>query len=302
MDSRPSAAAPRAGRHRLAESLPVPKRRGAPSIGWLALPGTGYLALVFALPLLLLLVRSFQGDDGWTLAGYTRFFGDSFSYTVLGNTLRIAAIVTALSLLIGYPTAFAMARASVGVQGLMFLALILPLSVGVIVKSFAWTILLRSNGPLNSLLLGLGVIDTPLQLLFKESGLVIASVHVFLPFMVLPIFTVARQIDSRLLDAASTLGASPWMRFRQVQWPLSLPGVVTGCAFVFSMAVSMYVIPSLLIGDRFQTLPALIARAYLFMRDRQSGSTLAVMLLLIAVIVVLGSGLLGRTLRKENQP
>ncbi|MDB5817226.1 MAG: binding-protein-dependent transport system inner rane component, partial [Rhizobacter sp.] len=124
---------------------------------------------------------------------------------------------------------------------------------------------------------------------------------VFLPFMVLPIFTVARQIDSRLLDAASTLGASPWMRFRQVQWPLSLPGVVTGCAFVFSMAVSMYVIPSLLIGDRFQTLPALIARAYLFMRDRQSGSTLAVILLLIAVIVVLGSSLLGKLLRKEGQ-
>ncbi|MDB5820391.1 MAG: binding-protein-dependent transport system inner rane component, partial [Rhizobacter sp.] len=145
-------------------------------MGWLALPGTGYLALVFALPLLLLLVSSFQGDDGWTLAGYTRFFGDPFSYTVLGNTLRIAAIVTVVSLVIGYPTAFAMARSSVGVQGLMFLALILPLSVGVIVKSFAWTILLRSNGPLNSLLLGAGIIDTPLQLLFKESGLVIASV------------------------------------------------------------------------------------------------------------------------------
>jgi putative spermidine/putrescine transport system permease protein len=291
-----------ASRHTPGRS-PGPMRSKAPNrAGWLALPGTGYLLLVFALPLAVLLATSFQdADGGFGVAGYRAFFSDGFNAIVVWNTLKVAVIVTLVCLVIGYPVAFAMARASMPVQGLMFLAFILPLSVGVIVKSFAWTILLRSNGPLNNLLLALGMIDEPLKLLFNERGLVIASVHVFLPFMVLPIFTVARQIDSRFKEAAHTLGGTPLHTFRHVTWPLSLPGVVTGCAFVFSMAVSMYVIPALLIGDRYQTLPALMARAYLFMRDRQAGSTLAVILLLIAALIVVGSTWLTRRLQAKTQ-
>jgi putative spermidine/putrescine transport system permease protein len=271
-------------------------------VAWLALPGAGYLALVFALPLLVLLATSFQAEGGgFSLQGYAAFLSDPYSAQVVWNTLKIAGVVTGICLLIGYPVAFAMARASLPVQGLMFLALILPLSVGVIVKSFAWTILLRSGGLVNGALMALGLVDEPVKLLFNERGLVIAAVHVFLPFMVLPIFTVARQIDSRMKEAAATLGAGPLHAFLRVTWPLSLPGVVTGCAFVFSMAVSMYVIPSLLIGDRYQTLPALMARAYLFMRDRQAGSTMAVMLLLIAVAIVVGSTVLTRRLQARAQ-
>ena len=275
----------------------------ASRVAWLAIPGAGYLLLVFALPLALLLASSFQSEQGsFTLQGYATFLSDPFNATVVWNTLKIALVVTGLCLLVGYPTAFAMARAGLPVQGGMFLALILPLSVGVIVKSFAWTIILRSNGPVNHMLMTLGLVDEPVKLLFNERGLVIAAVHVFLPFMVLPIFTVARQIDSRMQEAAASLGATPVHTFLKVTWPLSLPGVVTGCAFVFSMAVSMYVIPALLIGDRYQTLPAVMARAYLFMRDRQAGSTMAVMLLLIAVFIVVASTLLTRRLQARTQP
>ena len=271
-------------------------------IAWLALPGAGYLMLVFALPLAILLATSFQAEQGnFSLKGYTDFFSDAYNARVVWNTLKTALTVTGLCLLIGYPVGFAMARASLPVQGLMFLTLILPLSVGVIVKSFAWTILLRSNGMVNQLLMTLGLVDEPVKLLFNERGLVIAAVHVFLPFMVLPIFTVARQIDSRMKEAAATLGAGPVHAFLRVTWPLSLPGVVTGCAFVFSMAVSMYVIPALLVGDRYQTLPALMARAYLFMRDRQAGSTMAVVLLLIAVAVVVGNTVLTRRLQARGR-
>ncbi|WP_232464770.1 ABC transporter permease [Bordetella genomosp. 8] len=273
------------------------RKTGAPrfGIGWLALPGVGYLSLVFALPLVFLLATSLRATDGgFSLDGYTAFFSDAYHLTVIWNTVKIAGIVTGICLLIGYPVAFAMARASLAVQGLMFLVLILPLSVGVVVKSFAWTILLRSNGLLNMTLMKLGLIDDPLKLLFNERGLVITAVHVFLPFMVLPIFTVARQIDRRLTDAAATLGAGAMYKFRHVVWPLSVPGVITGCTFVFSMAVSMYVIPALVVGDRFQTLPALVARAYLFMRDRQAGSTMAVVLLAMAVLIVLISSWLAR--------
>ena len=274
---------------------------GSPAnrVAWLALPGVGYLLLAFALPLAALLVSSFQGEEGWTLAGYTRFFGDSYNYTVLWNTLRSALWITAICLLIGYPTAFVMSRASGWVQGTLLLALILPLSVGVVVKAFAWTILLRGNGIVNATLMQLGIISEPLRLLFTETGLTIGAVHVFLPFMVLPIFAVARQIDPRLTDAAASLGAGTLRRFTHVIWPLSLPGVVVGVAFVFSMTVSMYVVPSLLIGDRFKTLPVLIARSYLFMRDRQTGGTMAVVLLAIAIAVVVGSAILARRLQPE---
>jgi putative spermidine/putrescine transport system permease protein len=266
---------------------------------WLALPGVGYLVLAFALPLAALLLTSFQGDEGWTIAGYTRFFGDSYNYTVLWNTLRSALWITLICLLIGYPTAFVLARASGWMQATLLLALILPLSVGVVVKAFAWTILLRGNGIVNATLMQLGIISEPLRLIFTETGLTIGAVHVFLPFMVLPIYAVARQIDSRLVDAAASLGADTVRRFTHVVWPLSLPGVVVGVAFVFSMTVSMYVVPSLLVGDRYKTLPTLIARAYLFMRDRQSGGTMAVVLLAIAVLVVVASAVLARRVQPE---
>ncbi len=268
-----------------------------PRVAWLALPGVGFLAAAFALPLAALLITSFQGETGWTLAGYSKFFGDPFNYIVLGNTLKSAAVITVACLIIGYPTAFVLARAGGFLQATLLLALILPLSVGVVVKAFAWTILLRSNGVVNTALQGIGLIGEPLRLLFTETGLAIGAVHVFLPFMVLPIYAVARQIDVRLTDAAASLGAGPLLRFTRVVWPLSLPGVVAGTAFVFSMAVSMYVIPSLLVGDRYKTLPTLIARSYLFMRDRQTGSTLAVVLLAIAVAVVVGSALLAKRLQ-----
>jgi putative spermidine/putrescine transport system permease protein len=273
-----------------ASPVPVPRERTDRSAVWMALPATAYLALVFALPLALLLATSFRTPEGgFSLGGFAGFFGDPYHATVVWNTVKVALIVTGVCLLVGYPTALAMSRASPAVQGLMFIALILPLSVGIVVKGFAWTILLRGNGLLSTVLLQLGLIDDPLQLLFTERGLVITAVHVFLPFMVLPIYTVARQIDSRLVDAAASLGCGPLRCFARVIVPLSLPGIVTGCAFVFSMAVSMYVIPALVVGDRYQTLPALLARAYLFMRDRQAGSVMAVVLLAIAVAVVVGS-------------
>lgn len=261
-------------------------------VSLLALPGTLYLAVAFAVPLGLLLVSSLYVEGGLSLANYVRFFRDPFSWTVVWNTLRAALLTTAICLAVGYPAAFALARARGRLQALLLVALILPLSVGVVVKAFAWTILLRSDGVVNRLLLAAGIVDQPLRLLFTEAGLVLGAVNVFLPFMVLPIFSVVKLIDPRLGEAAATLGSGPVHRFLYVTLPLSMPGVIAGIAFVFSMSVSMYVIPTLLIGDRFKTLSILIARSFLFMRDRAVGSTVAVVLLAIAVAVVVASALL----------
>ncbi len=277
-----------------ADLVLAPPRRRLQPVALLALPGAGYLALAFAAPLALLLMASVISAGRPTLAGYRTFLADPFSWTVMANTIRSAGLITLICLVAGYPAAFALARAAGLLQAALLAALVLPLSVGVVVKAFAWTILLRSDGVVNRALVGLGAVDAPVRLLFTESGLVLGAVNVFLPFMVLPIFSVVKLIDPRLLDAAATLGSSPLHRFFRVTLPLTMPGVIAGVAFVFSMSVSMYVIPTLLMGDRFKTLSVLIARSFLFMRDRSVGSTASVMLLLIAVAVVVASALLTR--------
>jgi putative spermidine/putrescine transport system permease protein len=265
-------------------------------VALLALPAVGYLLIVYAIPLLLLLSRSFSGPDGFTLGLFTSFLSDPFSGRVIGNTLRIALLVTVVCLVIGYPVAFALARARGLAQVLLLSAIILPLSIGVVVKAFAWQIVLRRDGIVSKILVGTGIWDEPQRLLFTETGLVLGAANVFLPFMILPIYSVIRLIDPRLMEAGVTLGASPAYAFRKIVLPLTLPGVVTGTAFVFSLAMSMFVIPSLLIGDRFQTLATLTGRSYLLMRNEALGSATAAILLVIAVAVVVASTWLARRL------
>ncbi|HBM59003.1 MAG TPA: ABC transporter permease [Citreicella sp.] len=265
-------------------------------IALLAVPGLAYLAVVYALPLLLLLAKSVRTPDGLSLAEYGAFFADDYNMGVLARTLRVAGLTTLLALLIAYPTAFAMARARGPWLTVFLVAMVLPMSLGVVVKAFAWSILFRANGFLNTALQGLGIITEPMRMLFTETALVVGAANVFLPFMVLPIYAVVRQMDSRLPEAAASLGASPWFRFFHVTLPLTLPGVVAGSAFTFSMAISMYVIPSLIVGERQQTLSMLIARSFLYLRNEPLGSTISAVLLAIAILVVVSSSVLARRL------
>ncbi|MFK7859215.1 MAG: ABC transporter permease [Granulosicoccus sp.] len=269
-------------------SLPRPDR-----LAWLVMPGLLILLVIYAWPLVRLLASSLVSADGqWGVAAYINFLTDDYHLNVLWRTLRVALLTTLLALVIAYPTAVTMANAGERVQSLFLVAMILPLSVGVVVKAFAWSILFRTQGFINQTLMAMGITDAPIRLLFTETALVIGAANVFLPFMVLPIYAVLRQLDRSLPDAASTLGASPWFRFRHVTWPLSLPGVIAGCSLTFSLAVSMYVIPSLIVGERQQTLSMLIARSYLYLRDEQLGSTISAILLIIAVTIVLISTIL----------
>ena len=260
----------------------------------LAVPAVLYLVLLYAMPLGWLLAKSFIGSSGFTLKPYIDFFSDPFDWRVIWNTVSIALWVTLVCFASGYPAGFALARAGTVLQIAMLVSIILPLSIGVVVKAFAWQIVLRRDGVVSQFLVGIGIWDEPQRLLFTETGLVLGAANIFLPFMILPIYSVVKLIDPRLSEAGATLGASPLYRFTHVTFPLTLPGVVSGIAFVFSMSVSMYVVPSLLIGDRFQTLSTLTGRSFLFMRNEQLGSTTAVVLLVLAVGVVVGSGWLAR--------
>ncbi|OWU84316.1 ABC transporter permease [Oceanicola sp. 22II-s10i] len=269
-------------------------------ISLLAVPGLAYLAVIYALPLLILLAKSIRTPDGISFAEYAAFFSDDYNMGVLLRTLRVAALTTLLALLIAYPTAFAMNRAKGPMLTVFLVAMVLPMSLGVVVKAFAWSILFRANGFINTSLQWIGLTEKPVRMLFTETALVIGAANVFLPFMVLPIYAVVRQLDQRLPEAAASLGATPFFRFFHVTLPLTLPGVVAGSAFTFSMAISMYVIPSLIVGERQQTLSMLIARSFLYLRNEALGSTISAVLLAIAIIVVVFSSWLARRLEARQ--
>jgi len=289
-------------------TLPSPSGAGAgtaPAAGartidretWIAIglaaPALLVLVVLFALPLAKLLTASLAGPHGFTLAEYAKLTAPYY-LGVIWNSLKLAGLTTVIALVIGYPAAFAIARARGAVRSLLLACLFLPLAASVIVKAFAWTILLRSDGLVNMTLIALGLIDEPIRMIFTETALVIGSVNIFLPFMILPLYTVVAQLDARLSDAAATLGASPLEAFLRVIVPLTLPGVIAGVALVFSLSVSAYVVPTLLVGERYPTLSTTIAKAYLLARQPAFGAAAGVVLLAIAVIVVAISTRLAR--------
>jgi putative spermidine/putrescine transport system permease protein len=252
----------------------------------IAAPALLILAALFVVPLLLLLVGSVRSPAGFTLAEYARLLGTPYYLGVIWNSLRLALLTTVIAFAIGYPAAFALARARGVMRSLLLATLFLPLAASVIVKAFAWTILLRSDGLVNTILIALGIIREPIRMIFTETALIVGSVNIFLPFMILPIYSVVAQLDRRMTDAAATLGASPVVAFLRVTLPLTVPGIVAGVALVFSLAVSAYVVPTLLIGERYPTLASTIAKAYLLARQPAFGAAAGVVLLVIAVAVI----------------
>ena len=273
---------------------PAPDRERLAAFGFVA-PSMLIIALVFVLPLALLLgVSVLDAKGGITSANYTRLLGTPYYLGVIWNSLRLGLLTTLIAFLISYPAAFALARARGPLRSILLATLFLPLAASVIVKAFAWTILLRSDGLINTVLIAVGIIEDPIRMIFTQTALIVGAVNIFLPFMVLPIYAVVAQLDGRYAEAAATLGASPLVVFFRVILPLTLPGIIAGVALVFSLSVSAYVVPTLLIGEKYPTLATTIAKAYLLAREPGFGAAAGVVLLAIAVIVVALSTLLSR--------
>ncbi len=255
----------------------------------MVLPGVVFMVVAFAIPVLILVGDSFRDAGGLSLAGYRKVLGDSYYIGIIWNSLQLGLITTIGSLLFGYPAAFALSRAPARLQVLLFALIFLPLTVSIIVKTFGLAIMMRRDGILNWLLMNFGVIDRPMRLVFTEFALYFGMINVFLPLMILPIYSVMRQLDPRLTDAAASLGAGPVTTFLRVTLPLTMPGVVAGISLVFSISVAAYVTPGLLIGDRFMTMSQVMAKAYLNIRDFNLGASMAVVMLVIAVTIVFTS-------------
>ncbi|WP_315723695.1 MULTISPECIES: ABC transporter permease [unclassified Bradyrhizobium] len=273
---------------------PAPDRERLAAFGFVT-PSLLIIALVFVLPLALLLgVSVLDPKGGLTVAHYVRLLGTPYYLGVIWNSLRLGLLTTLIAFLVSYPAAFALARARGALRSILLATLFLPLAASVIVKAFAWTILLRSDGLINTMLIALGIIEDPIRMIFTQTALIVGAVNIFLPFMVLPIYAVVAQLDGRYAEAAATLGASPLVVFFRVILPLTLPGIIAGVALVFSLSVSAYVVPTLLIGEKYPTLATTIAKAYLLAREPGFGAAAGVVLLAIAVIVVALSAMLSR--------
>jgi ABC-type spermidine/putrescine transport system permease subunit I len=217
------------------------------------------MIVFYALPVLAMLGRSVT-EPSLSLANYVRLASDDAFLRVFGNTLRTAFIVTLGTLLLGYPVALALSRMRPGAAKLTLVIVLLPFWTSVLVRSYAWMVLLERHGLINEALRALDLIAAPLRLLNTALAVHLAMIHILLPYMILPIASVLRQLDAALPRAAAGLGAPPRAVFRQVILPLSMPGVVAGTLLVFVLSLGFYITPALVGGPRDLMLAQLIAQ------------------------------------------
>jgi mannopine transport system permease protein len=225
----------------------------------LVLPLLLLFGFAFAWPLGKLLVGSVYAPEP-TLEHYAKAFQEPLYMQILLRTVFTAALVTLFAILLGYPVALVMSRLSERWAMIMAAAVLIPLWTSVLIRSYAWIVILQRNGILNRLGLDLGIIDQPLKLLYTEASVVVAMTHVLLPYVILPIYASLRAIPPELVRAAQNLGAGAWRSFFAVTLPLSLPGLYAGAIMVFILSLGFYVTPALVGGPRNLTIATLIGQ------------------------------------------
>ena len=260
----------------------------------LALAGSlTFFVAVYLYPLSRLVVWSLFSPT-FTLEHYAKLFGEPAYFRAFRNTSEISLGVTAIALLLGYPLAYLMTVASRRARAIMIVLVLVPFWTSVLVRTFAWMVILGRRGLVNQILIGWGLVDRPLALIYNMVGVQIGMAHVLLPFMVLPLLSVMSRIDASLVTAARSLGASPGQAFLRVFLPLSLPGVSAGCVLVFLLAVGFYITPALLGGEGQVTFATLIELVVRDLLDWNFGASLGVFLLtVVGALFVLFSALLG---------
>jgi putative spermidine/putrescine transport system permease protein len=252
------------------------------------------LAAFFLLPVLMMLPTSFREyapgaglvPGMWTLENYTRIITDDYYREVIWRTLGLGLFVTLTSLLLGYPLAFLIARGPGRWRMPLILLVIFPMMLNLVVRSFGWIALLANRGLVNNLLIQLGLITTPLKLMFNLTGLMIGLTHIYLPFMVLMLVAAIRNVPRDVETAAATLGSSRLHVFTAVTLPLSAPGILAGSILVFVLTISALVTPRMLGGPTYKVMATLIYDEFMQLLDWPSGSALSFALTAMAIGVI----------------
>ena len=261
---------------------------------WVLLfPAVFWLVVFFLAPLAIIGVYSFTqrnpyGSVTWvfTWSNYLKALNWLYLKTLF-RSFGMAFVTTLACLVIGYPMAYYIAFASPKVKNVLLLFLVIPFWTNFLLRTYAWMGILQERGVLNLILMRLGLIDEPLQLLFTFKGLMIGMIYGYLPFMVLPIYTSLEKLNPLLLEVSMDLGAKPFETLRRVTIPLTLPGIVAGIVLVFVPAIGEFVIPNILGGAKALLIGNVIANQFLTIRNWPFGAALTVILI---VFVLLGLG------------
>jgi putrescine transport system permease protein len=221
------------------------------------------------------------------LANYVFLTRESLYFQAFLSSLKVAAISTIFCLLLGYPMAYGIARANASWRNTLLLLIILPFWTSFLVRVYAWIGLLRNNGLINNLLMGLGIIDEPIVMMQTDFAMYIGIVYSYLPFMILPLYSNLEKHDNTLLEAAVDLGATPLRAFMRITLPLSMPGVIAGSMLVFIPAVGEFVIPRLLGGTDSLMIGRVLWDEFFSNRDWPLASAVAIALLLLLVLPIM---------------
>lgn len=258
---------------------------------WLAtFSAFAFVLALIGIPYLGLVRTSFYGFDAAmqtydtipTLDHYRAFIEGSGYRAALGRSLQVSLWVTLVCFVLGFPVAYVMARAGRRLRTILFVVVVSSLTINVVVRTFAWLIILAQNGPINNLLELVGI--GPIRWLFNSTGVTIGLVHVLLPYMVLPLYSALVSIPSMLEDAAMSLGAAPSVAFLRVVLPLTIPGMIAGATMVFTLSISSYVTPAVLGGGTYPVLTMLVADEILITLNFPRGSALAIVLVFVTLV------------------
>lgn len=261
--------------------------RGARALRrWLPLaPALVFLAVFFVYPLVRMLALSVGAPQG-PFAYYASIVASPVYMTVLGLTFKTALGVTLLCVVLGVPTAYLLANLTGTWRNVLLVAVALPFLTSILIRTYAWMAILGRQGVVNQLLQAVGLTDAPVRLMHNEVGVYVGMVHVLLPFMILPVYSVMSAIDRRLLRAAESLGASPRRALLTVFLPLALPGIASGALLVFLIAIGFYITPALLGGPRQVMISNLIEVHVVELLNWGFGSALAFVLLAATVLLM----------------
>jgi len=263
----------------------APERRDTLRYLLILLPALLVLLALFVYPLLGIADRSIHRPRaGYTLDFYRQIFRIPVYLQVIGRTFRTAGLVTLCCLVLGYPLAYLLATLRPRIARLLLIVVILPFFTSIIVRTYAWMVLLGRNGIVNQYLAWIGLADAPLALLYNQGGVLIGMTYVLLPYMVLTLYSVMRGIDPGLVRAAHSLGASRWQAFRRVFLPLSRPGIAGGTLLVFILGLGFFITPALMGGPTDVMIAMLIEREVEFTLNWSFASALAVILLALTLI------------------
>ena len=248
----------------------------------LSLPALAIVIILMVAPIGWLFSLSFVGaDGGLSFENYTRIVTDGAYVSIFATTFQVAAVVTLLCLLLGYPVAYVLTILPDRWAKILMLAVLVPFWTSLLVRTYAWLVLLQRRGVVNDTLAMLGLIDRPLPLVHNMTGVIIGMVHIMLPFLIMPLYASMKAIDGNLMRAAANLGSSPVHAFFRVFLPLSMPGLIAGAIMVFVMCLGFYITPALLGGGKVQMIAQRIEQSVSLFPTWGPASALAVVLLVL---------------------